>query len=501
MTRAMHRAVLPVAVLIALVTALHAAWAGPLSDGFQEGEYLSAFLQIARGQAAPLLIHGQMDYLPARLALAFAGQDHLIAAVRLTNALFGFAASLAFLAGLRALAGRTDERLAATLLGAALLLVLNGPAASAIDLQQGAPAIRDLALLAELYLLIRASSAAQRNATILAALAGLVAGAALFWSYNRGVVGVIALGGWAAAGQLRGPRLALLAAPLAGLGAGLALLWLAEPAVFARHLANIVYWQAHQAIWAKAPDTLPDVVLAAVFAVGTLALFAWTAVRFWRGGHAARELATLAALGAAALLIAYAGLNRLDSFHIRFAVPFMTLLAVRLAVLSRPERLPVLSRNQWMLAAVTGLWLLAYVRPVPLLAGFVGNVAALAHGPSADRALAGPALSGAADALRAGGGMCTYTFDNSAALYHLSGLPPCARAMVPVYLAGAEEARTIAELSARRPPLVIGGSDAWYAAIDGKPLAQRTPALARWLTENYVPAKSIGGIELWRRKD
>ncbi len=276
---------------------------------------------------------------------------------------------------------------------------------------------------------------------------------------------------------------------------------LTEPAVFARHLSNIAYWQAHQAIWAKAPDTLPDLVFAAVFAVGTLALFAWAAVRCWRSGRAVGELATLTALGAAALLVAYSGLNRLDSFHIRFALPFMALLTVRLTLLSRPEQLPHLRRKHWMLAAVTALWLIAYARPVPLLTGFAANVATLAHGLPADRALAGPALSGAAAALRAGGGACTYAFDNGAALYHLSGLPPCARAMVPVYLAGAEEAHAIAELTARRPPLVIGGSNAWYAAIDAKPLAQRTPALARWLTDNYVPQQAIGGIALWRRKD
>lgn len=495
--------VLFVAGLIALVTACHAPIAAPLTDAFQEGEYLATYLQFAPALPLPLLIHGGMDYLPAQAVFALVGPDHLVTGVRLANALLGFVASLLFIACLRAIPATRCGRLVATVLGCALLLLVNGRIMGIVELQQGAPAIRDLGLLAELWLLLRAERASDGAARVLSALAGLVAGLALFWAYNRGIVGVLALGAWMAGAQARGWRPGAIAMPLLGLCSGVAICLAADPAMFAQHLANIAYWQQNQAIWAKRPDFLPEQIYAAEFVIGSLALFAGSALTLanvWRKGLNANGIANLLMLGAVAVLLAYGTLSRLDSFHIQFALPFELLLAFRLALSWCPAKWPAPTRAQGWIAAALAIWLIAVVQPVQLALGFADNLAMLSRGLPADRALADPPLAAAAGALRAGGGSCTYAFDNGGAIYHLANLPPCSATMVPVYAAAEREARVIAELSARRPPLVIAASDAWYAAIDGKPLAQRTPALQRWLNANYVPHSRAGGIELWRVK-
>lgn len=495
--------VLLVAGLIALVTACHAPLAAPLVDAFQEGEYLSTYLQFGHGLPPPLLIHGTIDYLPARAALALAGPDHLIAAVRLPNALLGFVASLLFLACLRAMPATRAGRLVATAMGCALLLLVNGRIGGVVELQQGAPAIRDLGLLAELWLLLRAERASDRAAGLLAALAGLVTGLALFWAYNRGIVGVVALGAWMVGAQARGWRPKAVVMPLQGLCIGIAIALAADPAMFAQHLRNIAYWQQNQAIWAKWPDFLPDIIYAAEFGIGVLALFAaFTAslVKGWRKHLNANGFSSLLMLGAVAALLAFGTLNRLDSFHIRFALPFELLLAFRLALLWFPAPWPTPTRTHAWIAAAVAIWLVVVVNPAQLASDFASNVAMVTHGLPADRALADPPLTAAAEVLRTGGGSCTYAFDNGGAIYHFAGLPPCSATPVPVYAAGGRQGEVIAELAHHRPPLVIATSAAWYAQIDGKPLAQRTPALHRWIFANYLPYRRVGGIEIWRAR-
>lgn len=493
--------VLVIAALVAVVTSLHAPLAAPLTDAFQEGEYLSTYLQFAPGLAPPLLIHGTIDYWPARAALALVGPDHLLVAVRLANALLGAAASLLLLAALRAIPVSRMGKLFATALGCAFLLLVNGRIVGVVELQQGAPAIRDLALLAEIYLLLRAERASPRAAGLLVALAGFVAGLGLFWAYNRGIVGIVALGAWMIGAQARGWHPKAIAMPLQGLCIGLAISLAAEPQMAAQHLTNILYWQQNQAIWAKRPDYLPEIVTALAFAAATLALFAAAAtglLRVWRKGLNANGIASLLMLGAVTLLLVYGTLNRLDSAHIRFAYPYQLLLALRLTMLWPPPRIPALGGPRRVLVAGLAIWLLVFVNPVQLASGVAANAALLARKLPTDRALATPQLAATADALHTGKGACTYAFDNGGAIYHLAGLPPCSATLVPVYAAPERQFQIIAELAARRPPLVIGGSDAWYAAIDGKELAQRTPALHRGLTEAYEPDRRIGGTEIWR---
>ena len=495
--------VLLVAGLIALVTACHAPLAAPLVDAFQEGEYLSTYLQFGHGLPPPLLIHGTIDYLPARAALALAGPDHLIAGVRLANALLGGVASLLFLACVRAMPATRAGRLPATALGCALLLLVNGRIGGVVDLQQGAPAIRDLGLLAELWLLLRAERVSDRAAGLLSALAGLVAGLALFWAYNRGIVGVVALGAWIVGAQARGWHRNAVVMPLQGLCIGIAIALAADPAMFAQHFRNIAYWQQNQAIWAKWPDFRPEIFYAAQFGIGVLVLFAAFAVALvkgWRKALNASGFASQLTLGAVGALLAFGTLNRLDSFHIRFALPFELLLAFRLALLWFPAPWPTPTRTHGWIAAALAIWLVVVVNPAQLASGFASNLALVTHGLPADRALADPSLTAAAEVLRTGGGSCTYAFDNGGAIYHLANLPPCSATMIPVYAAAGREAQVIAELARRRPPLVIASSAAWYTAIDGKPLALRTPALYRWFSSNYLPYRKIDGIEISRAR-
>lgn len=498
---------------LAILTSFHAPLAEQLADPFHEGEYLSTRLLFGPGTAPPLLIHGYMDYAPARMAQWLFGPDRVVAGTRLLNMALGTLAAFAFFGCLLQLPRNRSERLGAVLFGSAVLVGINARMGSVVALHQGSPAVRDVLLLAEVWCLLVAARG-ERNAGLFAGVAGLIAGLGLFWAYNRGIAGVLALPAYGLATAYAGRGWRQTGWLAAGFAVGAVVCFAAEPVMWPRHMANILYWQRHGAIWHKPfgpfeiAQNLPFFLLGvAVLATGCHAL--------WRCRHdpaRAVRVVRLAVLLVVAGLAYQSSFNRADAVHLNFAVPALTLLAFAIWGALAPEpqqgdrrdgRRAMLRANAPFAAILAGLLLIG---TVPGRSGFLvlaldgtrDNILALLHGLPRDTAITEPRLLAVARALRQGGGRCTYVFDNSGALYHLSGLPACSSVMLPVYAADEAEAWVIAQLADARPPLVVGRSDLWSDAIDRRGLADRTPALHQWLLANYHRERTIEGIELWR---
>lgn len=194
--------------------------------------------------------------------------------------------------------------------------------------------------------------------------------------------------------------------------------------------------------------------------------------------------------------------------HLVFFVPLVVLLAYAswCALAPAPARATwgaTITGNAALLATVAGLLALDFtISPKGIRSAALGvarNASAITSGIPLDSDITPAQLQAVADILRQGGGSCTYVFDNSAALYHLSALRPCSPVMMPHFVVGENEAEVIADLQAAMPPLVIGRSTLPSNWLDGVAMEQRLPALNRWLLRNYRFHQAINGIEIWRR--
>lgn len=507
------------AVLLAIAAALAGMFSlwGPITtqlvDPFHEGEYLSTRMLFGPGMAAPLLIHGSMDYVPADLARLLFGADRMVAGTRLVNLLFTALAGLAFLGTLVAIARTRSEQVAGLLLGAAVLFWINARAPTIVLLQQGSPGVRDLPLLAALWALVAATRLAGPWRERVTGLGALIAALGWSWAYNRGVFALALVPAFGLAALLAGePRRVLVwlgGGFVLGLLIGLAL----EPGVWLQHFRNALYWQQNADVWhvptplSVTVRNLPFYGLAlAVLGGGAFSL--WTC---WRQPARRRELPVLIALGVAAGGCFVTMFNYPDPVHLMFTVPFLALLGFAIWLLMVPSGAQqswrqVLRGRAGLLVTIAAVLIVDFsgltgtgtMRPV--VQGLGRNLIALARGLPRDEQIAEPRMVKVAAALRAGAGNCTYVFDNSGVFYHLSGLPACSSVMLPVYVTARDEAQIIANLERRAPPVVVGRSSYWTDHINDRSVAERTPGLNRWFEQHYAVAQVIDGVEIRRRK-
>lgn len=506
----------PVLLLIAFALAAWACLWGPITtplvDPFHEGEYLSTGMLLAPGLTPPLLIHGVMDYLPSAIADHLFGPARSIAGTRVINLIAAQLACFAFIAGLLALARSRAGQLAALLIAFAVLFWINARAQTIVMLQQGSPSVRDLPLMVMLWLLVLAVRSEGKRADWLATLAALLAGIGWAWAYNRGLLMLAAVPAYAVGAWWDGRSRRHLLWLGAGLGAGLALHFALEPRMWAQHFANALYWARNQGVWSgPIPLSLtlrnmPFYLLGAA----ALALGGWLGLRGMLRRGQGVPMALLLPLGLVAAGSYVAIFNRPDPPHLMFAVPALVMLAFAawtgLAEAEPDQGWPAtLRRNAVLLASLAAILIVDFsaqtgsgtIRPV--IQGLGKNLLTLARGLPNDEAVMEPRLRQVTALLRAGPGQCTYVLDNSGAIYRLSGLRSCSPIMLPTYATPQNESAIIADLERARPPLIVGRSNYWTDAIDGKGLDERTPELARWVARNYAPETTIEGIAVLRR--
>lgn len=489
-----------VAVTLSIVMLYFAIPLGaPLVDGFHEGEYLASRLYFPLNGAMPVMIHGAMDVLPAQVAIFLAGEARTIAATRLVNGLVCLTAGLMFVHALAQLGRPRARGDLYAVAGLAVLLVANTINPLHFAIQLWAPGIRDVFLIGIAWLLVRAAQAQPARHDRLLAVAAVVAALTVFWSYNRIVPTLALLGSYslALAAASHRPRPVLIPA-LGGLSS-LVLLALSGREYFAGHIASMLYWQAHDRIWTLPWFDRPAIAIGAV-CVGAALYAGLVGILEWRervrDKADPRPAALALALGCCTVAMLAGQLNRFDLVHAVMTVPFavLAIAAARaaLAAQATPAAMSGIPANSLLPA---GLAMLLF----GLLAVGVGprsaeNLTIIVAGLPNDQALIAPRYQAAAAFIRAQGGTCTYAFDNQAAFYHLTGMRPCSRFMIPVYAGPDAEPVLIADLQREAPRAVVWTSAIWSSAIDGLPQAQRTPRVSAWLAAHYRPAARFGDI-------
>jgi hypothetical protein len=197
-------------------------------------------------------------------------------------------------------------------------------------------------------------------------------------------------------------------------------------------------------------------------------------------------------------------LHRADFIHVKMILPYAALTGIAgvCAVFENFELRPILSGNSLRFAILSAMGLtvlLVVVQVKKSHDALHANLHLVAYGLPRDSKIVGANNIEVGKALRADGGSCTYIFDNQQIFYHLSGLPPCSRFVIPVYAGHDVESSVLTDLQRGAPNEVVLRSDFWSWSIDGFDQAKRTPTLYAWLRDHYTPVATFGGVVVARR--
>lgn len=493
--------VIVVVVLItSVVLAFHTKATAALSDFFHEGEYLSSILLPApSSEIQPVLIHGAMDIVPASIAATLGTSGSLVVDTRLARMFFIFLGTLAFFA----LSQMLVRRLGEARLAWAVFLALLFTAFIAF-----APGVHDVFLLGELLFIVLYFQL-DKNAfslwhTVYSAGVGLCAATAVFWSYNRGMIGFGLFFLFLVYQGLR-DRKSLSFAALT-FAAAVSVYCLVDRSLVSQTLQNILYWSKHEDIW-RYPLNLyylsrivPAILLFAgvAYMVGRAA---WRYYRMSRPGDAAIGTVLLLTLTMSVLQ----STNRMDAAHVALSIPYVALCFAYL-ISSRqcekdggkspPAAITTVLPHRMAFLCLLLVFLDLYYPQISALrtygSGLTSNVMQLIRRPPSDLDLVEADQAQVAKILAGSGDKCTYVFENSGAFYLLSNKSPCSNFLYPIYAGEDYQQVLIRDLERNKPKIVLKTSTAWNAIIDGKTLHDRTPLIEKWLQVNYPYVKKIG---------
>jgi len=325
---------------------------GVILDPFHQGEYFATLPTLLHSQpgAHAFTIHGGLDFIPVWLAETWFGAQHTFLVTQILYGLCNTGAAL--------LLWGTAVLLCPVPKGRARLILLVAVGAVATQVV----GYRDLFLLLSLFLfcLHRKVETTPRR-LLCEVLLGLAAGFNLFWSYDRGIAGVLAIGSAVLLTLLLQRRhvLSLLSfvATVGWLGFGTDFFALTD------YVKNLTFLLETSSQWGYGLSARP-LALSLLLAVPT-ALAGFALIRClpwpWRWSE------DLPLIGALAVLLAIffkIGVNRADFQHIQmgFWVPLLSLLyAARRQRLARNGGWDISAHPRAAAAAIAAAVLLGLV--------------------------------------------------------------------------------------------------------------------------------------------
>lgn len=495
----------------------------PLSDSFHFGEFFAATQVILSGSSLhPYVLHGASDIFPSLILSAFFPPDKAIFASVLLYQLFGFLSSSAFVLLLLNLTKHSEARLPLVLLGAFVsVYALN---------------YRDLFFVLSLciYIHIRQQHDLRSFSSQLLALSlGLALCLNLYWSFNRGIVALVAFGPilfWESLFR-RTSRFALLVFVSSSVIVGF---WLYRYS-YIDYISNIKLLLSTSDQWSYPLNkstlliafatvvTVSSSVLAGLLLVPSFPLrrisdftyvFLFIILSLLMLRLSLNRIALINsyyAIWIPLLLIAWQSqsLRVFDDTLRRTLSTFgfyLSGFALAASVLCRSYPLAL---SAIFLVYVHGFWgagllrrnylrfLIALLLVPPLLVGSY-QTAKISLNLIRDPYLIGSAtgFSGlsrfvhsdeleVASYLSKVSSSCIFDFTNSGLIHFASGRGMCSQMTYPVYANLNYQDQMAAELSLKKPSHVIYSTSKWFYSIDGKSMPERFPKLDQLIKERY----------------
>jgi hypothetical protein len=472
-----------------------------LLDLFQEGEYLAGLTAVDHSAqyGFPYLPHGLLDLWPSWAATQTCGVQSSLGCTRAYNAALTALSMVALIGCILTLTERRSGARPLALASAAILfVVMNAQVPGHVQLQQGAPGVRDLVFLLQLFCMFTAGKTAGLRSNLALVGAGLLAGLGVFWCYNRGIIGVGVLGAYLLLFAVLRRR------PLAILYGGVAVVlclgafFLFDPVGSAGHMRNIIYWATliGGGAGGAPPAFSGQKALLAAYLVSAIAIVALLIRNRKRGEIFAIEVGLT-------LIVIFVGYTlgaviRPDPVHVSFGLPPVLLAAaliMRMLAWERPMR-NTLTPTVFLLGAAGLMIICVNDWAHDAVRDGLRNLSYVARGMPRNDALVSASYRPALALLRQTKQPCTFTFDNGSAIYALAKTPSCSSFQVPYAASPAVEGKIMGDLARGRPKVIVWSSTRWFSHTDGGTPADRMPQLAAWVRKTYPYSYDFGEVTL-----
>jgi hypothetical protein len=491
--------------------------AGILNEPFHYGEYFTSLTSLlsTTSTAHQLTIHGSLDYIPELLARAIFPADAYFFPTWLIYRLLDFLAVVFLLAIALQITTDNEQR----------FLVLLGVAIAAPFMV----GYRDVVLLLSIYLYLFVQS--KSNIAIrmsVEILFGLVVAFGFYWSFDRGIAGVVSLGAASCISAYRSQKyivsLVVFSAAIAFFSSSF------EALSLANYWENVKFLAATSANWSYALKG-NALILAAFLVLSNISAnwLLWTSL--FKSKALGNHFENALFLSLLSLILLKIGINRADTVHILWGLWGPVLIALYWQTNSNFDKLTygniaVLVLTLVVFSAAWDEYRLLALEPINILMlygiitiffegakhlAFRRIVAILLVLPtimSIDLILSGIAkgeyrwtgyhralpsnevmatdgVRWVSRKLKDADANCVLDLSNNGVINGLTNLPSCTRFSYLVYADQRYEEEIIASIESRMPNAIVYSSTYWSFRIDGRSMHSRFPALNEFLLKRY----------------
>lgn len=455
-----------------------------ITDPFHKGEYFASFVSIFRGQESPglITIHGALDFIPAWLSHNIYGANHYFSGTLVIYALANVLAAIMFYVLVAIFTERFSSHYQAIVLIVAAMvstMMVN---------------YRDLLLLASL-LLYFSGQMEQRPLTKLVTEIGLglTVASNLFWSFDRGIAGVVSIG-FACLIMAYRNRSGFIAA-LSFFVCLFIFNFSTETFSLHNYVTNIKFLMATSPQWSYGSQTQPVIRSVALLLLCLLGLFSLSRSIGSKSTPSNALLANGILLGVLTIIFLKIGTNRADMTHIHWAMwpVFLAFLYgqhvkenLNCVVEDRvngSNKLPSLIRHFGFANLSFLLISIALIAPTSLLGTYYFLSSIIR--PSANEELVSEGVKWVSNEIKHTKSKCALDLSNHGVINGLADLPACTRFAYPVYANENFQNEIIDNLKSKMPEVVVYSSTSWSFAIDNKNMHTRLPILRDYLDSKY----------------
>lgn len=487
-------------------------------DPFHYGEYVATLPSVMMGKMSFLTIHGALDWLPAWVAQLFDSTErHFLLTKVLYATLNLFACFLLYL--IIILLDSSYSKY-----GSIIILI-----ASAVTIYMVTD--RDVFLLLSIFLffLHQRSLEFKFYASLLEVSLGIALAMNLFWSFDRGIVGIAGIGG-ACLILFSSERRHLIT--IFSFSLFIAVLSWMGALSFSDYLINFRFLTNTSSQWGYGFQKLPVLMTLVAAICNVMAGYYLVKGFFSSCGNDWREAANLYLIFVLCLLMFKIGINRADLVHIAMALwmPMLAYLYLRIKQkistrLIYIVLLMLMMSGLGLIAVWQGMYLLGVCVFIPalyivekkfpklsikvedsrwtvLIFAFVlisingaFFTLTLIHeryswlaqitDPPHNGLLVDKSIQWVSAEILKAGSNCVFDLSNNGVINGVAGLPACTKYTYPVYATQQYEADMLRELQQSNPPVVVFSSTHWAFKIDGRSMHDRFPELKNYILKTY----------------
>lgn len=514
-------------------------WQDPFHFGEAFAASMGYIFSSQTAQYSQYKIHGAWDVLPTIISLAAFGKNHFIFPTRvIINLCNLFSCFILITISWRLISPNLEKKLEKFI----FILVIAFYAPEFVG-------IRDLFLLVSIFLFLECMKPARSiYRLILEGLLGLSLAFGIFWSFDRGIVGIASLGVPVLYCLIRYRRFVLTA-----FCGTLSIVILQLNVLFSikLYLENFKLLASTSYMWSYGFDASFKLsIIVTLFNISALVcLSIYSNLLF---SNKLDRIALISSISILSLLMLKIGTNRADFFHIawtlwipylifgvlyryinindhkrftalRFSFLFGLVMLVILCIFSRnliplmmfivlagqPKIIPNIAHKrifyQWLIIVTTSIIILqASFTPILKANSYVKSFDSIfkfasAQSPLND-SLVDQKLLFAAKKLSLSKDECIFDLSNHGIFNAVLFLPPCTRFSYPVYADRSYEKIMISDLQKSNPSSIIYSSDNWSYKIDNKSMVERLPDLNTWILHEYPIEECVPSYCIRRKK-